>query len=432
MRADERMPASALIAPMSAPAAASPSAADLPAASPGPDVTAGTGERALLQISIAVFIAFLPMGMAMPSLPVHVHHGLGASTVAVGVVMAAQFLAAVVSRGIAGGTSDVRGPPVAVRWGLVAGVVAGLLYAASLTVTDRPSVAVGILCMARLGVGAAESFIVTGTLAWGARLLGPERTGKVMAWIGIAMYAAYAAGAPLGAVVADRYGFVAIAVAAVVFPLLAALAMRRAPPVGAAAARRLPFGPVLRTVALPGLGLSLSSIGFGVITAFVALTFVAAHWSGAGLAFTAFGIAFVGARLLFGDLPDRIGGARVALVSVLIEAAGLGLLWIAPAPGVAYLGAALTGFGYSLAFPGFGVEAVRRVPPAARGAAMGAYVMFLDIALALTGPVAGAIGGRWGLRSVFGIAMVVVAAGAVVAIVLLRERRTPADGPAAH
>jgi MFS family permease len=77
-------------------------------------------------------------------------------------------------------------------------------------------------------------------------------------------------------------------------------------------------------------------------------------------------------RLIFGHLPDRIGDAKVALVCVLIEAAGQALIWLAPLPALALLGA-VTGFGYSLVCPGFGVEAVRHAPPQSRGLAMGAY-----------------------------------------------------------
>ena len=53
------------------------------------------------------------------------------------------------------------------------------------------------------------------------------------------------------------------------------------------------------------------SVGSGTITAFVALLYVARQWAHPALAFTAFGIAFIVARLRFGELPDRIGGARV-------------------------------------------------------------------------------------------------------------------------
>ncbi|WP_375540433.1 hypothetical protein [Rugamonas apoptosis] len=85
--------------------------------------------------------------------------------------------------------------------------------------------------------------------------------------------------------------------------------------------------------------------------------------------------------------------AKVALVCVRIEVGGQLCIWQAGAPALVYLGAALTGFGYSLAVPGFGVEAVKRPPPQSRGAAMGTYVAFLDLSLGITSPRAGATGG---------------------------------------
>jgi predicted MFS family arabinose efflux permease len=115
----------------------------------------------------------------------------------------------------------------------------------------------------------------------------------------------------------------------------------------------------------------------------------------------------------------------VALVCVLIEAAGQFLIWQAPNPEVAYLGAALTGFGYSLAFPGFGVEAVRLAPPQSRGMAMGAYVAFLDISLGLAGPLLGALGHRFSIATIYLASGVVVFSAALVAAALLTARSAP-------
>ena len=70
-----------------------------------------------------------------------------------------------------------------------------------------------------------------------------------------------------------------------------------------------------------------------------------------------------------------------------------------PSALLAATGAALTGFGYSLVFPGFGVEAVRLAPPESRGVAMGAYTACLDIALGVSGPVLGLIASGAGLAS---------------------------------
>ncbi|NWB64028.1 MFS transporter, partial [Pseudomonas sp. F1002] len=173
--------------------------------------------------------------------------------------------------------------------------------------------------------------------------------------------------------------------------------------------RRTSFFKVLRSVWVPGLGLAFASVGFGVITAFIALLFATKAWGNASLAFTAFGLAFIGARIFFGHLPDKIGGAKVALVCVIIEAAGQLLIWGADSALTAYLGAALTGFGYSLAFPGFGVEAIKRAPPQSRSLAMGAYVAFLDISLGVSTPLIGALAGVAGVASVYLAGAVAVA-----------------------
>ena len=109
-----------------------------------------------------------------------------------------------------------------------------------------------------------------------------------------------------------------------------------------------------------------------------------------------------------GHVPDRAGGARVAFVSVLIEAAGLALVWIAPSSTSALAGAAITGFGYTLVYPGFGVEAVRRAPPENRGLATGAYTAFLDLALGVANPALGLVAARAGVSAVFLVSALIV------------------------
>jgi predicted MFS family arabinose efflux permease len=72
-------------------------------------------------------------------------------------------------------------------------------------------------------LGAAESFIVTGAFSWGLALAGPQNTGKIMAWVGTAMYAAFAVGAPAGTTLYAGYGFAAIALATTLIPLFTLL-----------------------------------------------------------------------------------------------------------------------------------------------------------------------------------------------------------------
>jgi MFS family permease len=181
------------------------------------------------------------------------------------------------------------------------------------------------------------------------------------------------------------------------------------------------FRNVVAAVALPGAGLALASVGFGAITAFVALLFAERGWA-VWTGFTAFAVAFMCARLFFGHLPDRIGGAKVALVSVGIAAVGQMLIWFAPLAAIAIAGAALSGFGYSLVYPAFGVEALRRTPAEHRGTAMGVYTGFLDVTLALATPLLGVVAAATGVKSVFLVSAVVVLCGAAIAVRLLPSR----------
>jgi MFS family permease len=123
--------------------------------------------------------------------------------------------------------------------------------------------------------------------------------------------------------------------------------------------------------------------------------------------------------LLFGHLPDAIGGAKVAVFCIAIEAAGLALIWLASSGAVAAIGAALTGLGYALVYPGFGVEAVRRAPPQSRGLAMGAYSACLDVALGIAGPALGVVASSAGLRAVFLVSAIVVSCSAAIALPLI-------------
>jgi MFS family permease len=373
----------------------------------------------LLPIMAVVFIAYLFMGMAMPVLPLHVHRGLGLGTFLVGVVAGTQFAAAFVSRPWAGRLADTRGAKQAVVTGLLIAAVAGLLYIVSLRFTDRPVVSVEILLAGRALLGAAESTIITGALSWGLVLMGPRNTGKVMSWIGTALYAAFAVGAPAGTTLYDAHGFAAIALATTLIPLVTLLLVLPLRAVPSEPHARAAFASVVRAVWLPGVGVALSGVGFGAITTFIVLLFAARSWSPAWLPFTALSIAFMAGRMLFGHLPDRIGGAKVALVCVLIEAAGQALIWLAPWSVLALSGVTLSGLGYSLVYPGLGVEAIRRAPPQSRGLAMGAYTAFLDLSLGMASPVLGLVASGAGLSAVFLASALVVLCAAAIAMWLL-------------
>lgn len=334
----------------------------------------------LLPIMGAVFVAFLVIGVAMPVLPLYVHDGLGFGTFVVGLVAGSQFAASLISRPWAGHYSDGRGAKRAVVIGLLAASASGALYVGSLLFRGAPDASVAVLLLGRGVLGGAESFIITATVSWGLAVTGARDTGKVIAWVGSAMFAAFAIGAPVGSALYAGYGFFAIALVTMLAPLATLLLIATLPAVVPVSRARLSFTTVIAEVWVPGFGSALGSVGFGAVITFAALLFADRGWAQGWLAYTSYAVAFILARVFFGSAADKLGGAKVALICVLIETVGQALLWLAVRSELALLGAALTGFGFSLVYPGFGVEAVRRVPAQSRGLAMGAYTAFLDLA----------------------------------------------------
>jgi hypothetical protein len=186
---------------------------------------------------------------------------------------------------------------------------------------------------------------------WSIASVGPRRAGMSMSWTGIAMYAALAMGAPLGMLLYQAYGPQAAMVACIVAPLAAAAIAVRATRYTSPTGRRLPFYRVIGQIWREGLGLMLQGVGLSGLTAFASLYFAARGWGHAGFIMTAFGSGYIFVRLVLGHLPDKIGGYRVALGSLAIEAIGQALIWSASHELVALGGALVTGFGCALVFP---------------------------------------------------------------------------------
>lgn len=370
----------------------------------------------LLPIMVAVLAGFVIIGAALPVLPLHVNHDLGFGTIVVGLVAGAQFAASVLTRIWSGSYSDAHGGKRSVVLGLVAAAVAGLLYLLSLAFVSSPTTSVAILLIGRAVLGGAESFIITGGVSWGLAMVDSGHAGKVIAWAGTAMFAALAFGGPIGTMLFASHGFVAIGFATTLLPLLVLILLLRTPSLPISPASTKPtFRSVIGAVWMPGFGAASSSIGYCAILIFSSLLYANHGWQPVWLAFTAFGTALIVARGLFGHLPDKFGGARIALVFVLVQSAGLLLMGLARSSTIASVGAALAGLGYSLVYPGLGVEAVRSTSPESRGLAMGIYTIFLDVAMALGSPALGWIADESGLSTVFlvsaGITFCTVAIG---------------------
>ena len=372
--------------------------------------------KIMLPLCVMVFCSYMTIGLSLGVLPGFLHNVLHCNDLVVGLVIGIQSLATLLTRHKAGHITDTKGVKVSVAFGTATIIAASIFYLVTVLLYSSFITSFIAIIIARILSGAAESLQITGALSWGIGRAGQQRSGKVMAWNGIAMYGGLAAGAPVGILLLHQYGIL-VAFASIIVLSVAgwiAVAKLQAPPLYKTEKPRSSFGKVVWQIAKYGLGLSFSAIAFGCIASFITLFFQEKGWTNASLAFILFGTSYISVRIFFASLTDRYGGNKIAFFSLLIELAGQLLLWHAQSPEVALVGASLTGIGFSLIFPAFGVEAVKSIAPQMRGTALGAYVAFFDVALAVTSPLAGIIANLFGYQHVFSCG----SAGALIASVI--------------
>lgn len=375
----------------------------------------------IVSIVFFTFISFLCIGLPLAVLPGYVHNDLGYGSVLAGVVISTQYAATLLSRPFSGAVADRHGAKHAVLLGLAGCALSGLLTLASTSLQGLPSLSLGLLLAGRVALGVSQGLVGTGSISWGIGRVGAENTARVISWNGIASYGAVAIGAPLGVLLVGGLGLWSIGALIALLGTGALLVARGKAPAPIVAGVRLPFRNVFLRIAPNGVALALGSIGFGTLATFVTLYYASRGWSGAAWCLTAFGCAFIGARLLFAGTINRLGGYRVAIACLGIESLGLLLLWLAPQPWLTLCGAALTGFGLSLVYPALGVEAISRIPASSRSSALGAYAVFFDLALGLAGPLMGLVANAQGFAAIFLVAAGLALAGMLLGLVLLRS-----------
>ncbi|EKJ87613.1 putative MFS family arabinose efflux permease [Leptospira meyeri] len=366
--------------------------------------------------ALIVLFGFFSVGIPIATLPGLIKGTLGLSDVWLGIILGTQSLVTLVSRHHSGSLSDLKGPKVAVLRGLFFGVISGIVGLG--IVYFQGVLGLVFLLVGRIILGYSESLLITGALSWGVGLVGPSNAGRVMAWSGMAMYAAIAISSPLGYLMVLQFGFQGGVVLAILFPIFAGIIsyfVPAVPPVGSA---RIPFYQVVPKVWKQGMGLFFAAVCFAGIAGFSTLLFKERGWENAHWVMVIFGSAYVLARIFFAQTVDQYGGKRIALIFSAVAILGQGLLWQANHSSLVFLGAALTGFGYSLVFPAFGVEAVKNMEAKFRGVALGAYVAFFDLALGVTGPLAGFVAKQFGYAAVYAFGMIACTLSFLIALSL--------------
>lgn len=376
-------------------------------------------------LALIVFTALIYFctGLPLAVLPGYVHDSLGYSSAVAGLVISAQYLTTLLARPLTSSLCDRLGSRRAVTYGLLACALSGLLTWLATSLENLPIVTLGALLLGRVLLGAAQGLMGTGALSWAIARAGVEHTARVISWNGVAVYGAIAIGAPLGMALAERFGVGSLGAVTLALALGGLLLIRRQATLPVSSEARLPFRRVFGRVLPGGLTLALGTLGYGTLSTFVALYFTSRGWDGAGYALSAFGAAFIGARLVFSGSIGRWGGYRVALACLGVELLGLLLIWLAPGPVLVFAGAALTGLGLSLLYPALAVEVIQQVPASSRSSALGAFALFFDLALGLAGPLMGLLVPLSGLAGLFGVSALFAVIGLGMGVRLLQGAR---------
>jgi MFS family permease len=392
-----------------------------------PSAEQRAGTRHILSFVYFTFVCYLSIGLPLAVLPPYVHLRMGYSAMLAGLVISIQYIATLASRPWAGRISDRAGAKVSVLWGMGACTASGTMLVVAAALHLVPWLSFSALIASRLILGVGESLGSTGSTLWGITSAGQESTAKVISFNGISTYGAMALGAPLGVILDNQWGLGSIGLLTILIGAVSLVQAYRKQPVPVFQGEHLPFSHVLGRVAPHGMGLALGGVCYSVLATFITLFYASRHWGGAALCLTAFGVAFIVARLLFIQTINRFGGFPVAMACLSVESLGLLLLWQAHSPWMAIAGSALGGFGFSLVFPAIGVEAVKRVSEHNRGTALGVYTAFADVSFFLTGPLAGAVIGIYGYASVFLFALISVLAALGIVVVLRQFQRDTAE-----
>jgi MFS family permease len=348
-----------------------------------------------LLITISTFAYFLSIGAVIPTLPRYVEGPMGGGSISVGIAIGAFAFSAVLLRPFIGGVGDRRGRRLIIVGGAltVALSIAAYTFASSLFV----------LILLRLVMGAGEAAFYVGAASAINDLAPDARRGEALSIFSLALYAGIALGTVLGETVLDARDFTSVwifaASAAVVAGLLAVRVPDTRPETAAGnpSPRRLVHPSGLK----PGVILATSIWGLAGFNTFVPLYALSIGMSGSRFAFLIFSGIVLGIRSFGARLPDILGPRTATRWALIANTVGLVIIGLWAQPAGLYIGAVVFGIGQALAFPALMTIALRGAPPAERGAVVGTFTAFFDLAFGVGALSLGIVADLIGYRGLF-------------------------------
>jgi MFS family permease len=368
----------------------------------------------------ATFFEFVSLGMFLVTIPLLVTEKLDGSNRAAGLAVGSFAVTALLARPWIGRQLDHRGRKPFV---LMAPLV---LLISSIGLANAPSI--GAVIGLRLFQGLAAAGFYTGAASMATDLAGTDRRAHFIARVSLFLYGGFTVGPNLAEWLIDAKSFgwawAAAATSAAISAGFVMLVPETAPSRPADAPVLMGRARILHPAAVgPGVVLLGAAVGYTTITAFSALFARDIGMKSSGAMFAAFAVTILGVRIVSGRLADRYGRFRTAFPGLLAGATGLAILATVPKPWLALIGVALYGAGFAFLFPALMALAADRAPEEERGAALGTFTAFFDVATATSGAIIGAIVDARGFGTAWAVTSVLCLLSAALLVRLhVRER----------
>jgi MFS family permease len=338
--------------------------------------------RPFLLVSLASLAYFVADGTSFALVSRFAIGPLQADAFGAGLTYGAFSLSALVLRPLSGRLADRSG-----RRPLMVG---GALLFGAVMLAHLLATSLAILVVLRLLLGVAEALVFVAAFAAEADLSPPERRGEALTLFSLSLYVGIAVGPLIGETAFSVGGFPGVWIASAALAAVAALVALAVPETRPAAAPG-PLAParILHPAGLlPGLILMTGVWGMGgYFTLMPPYAVGPLGLDGARLFLLLFGGTVILARLAGARLPDRVGARRLSGTAMLITAAGLGLMGFVPTVAGLLAGTLLLGLGVAFTTPALASLTVSRAPASERGAALGTFSLFIDLAFG-AGPIA--------------------------------------------
>ena len=316
--------------------------------------------------------------MMLPELP-HYLAGMGGGQYK-GWIIALFTLTAGLSRPFSGKLADTVGRLPVMFIGTFACVVCSLLY-------PQLHFVVGFLVL-RFFHGFSTGFKPTGSSAYVADIVPPQRLGEAMGILGISLSVGASASPPLGSWLVQAYSINVLFYTSAVLALgsvVILLNLKETLP------NRQPFrwgllrisrDDIFDPLAVPaGIMMLCCYFSYGVILTLVPDLSDHLGVHNRGMFFTIFTLASVSTRLFAGKMSDRLGRVPVLQASALLI--GIGMLAFAnvATPNGLYLASVLFGLGIGVFSPAISAWTVDLGEPSRKGRALATMFIALEIAI---------------------------------------------------